>query len=295
MKDEIVIAEAFGKEVRIHAARTTAMCEEARIKHHCLPTSAAALGRIMTVTALMASDLKKDDETITVVFNGHGPAGTVLVNAKGNGDVKGFISDPSLYLVREDGHLAVGQAIGTNGTLTVTKDLGLKEPFSGMVKLQTGEVGEDFAYYFTVSEQTPSAVSVGVLVAPEGNVQAAGGMIIQMMPGAKSETVDACVAITSKLPPMSTMIESGMSIDDIIHKYFPDANILGHRDTRYHCGCIKEHYSEALATLKDSDLDELIEAGRPAEIVCQYCNTKYEFTPDELKEIKKEKCGTSVK
>ena len=295
MKDEIVIAEAFNGEVRIHAARTTAMCEEARNKHHCLPTSAAALGRIMTVTSIMASDLKNDDETITVVFNGHGPAGTVLVTAKGNGDVKGFISDPSLYLVREDGHLDVGRAVGTNGTLTVTKDLGLKEPFSGMVKLQTGEVGEDFAYYFTVSEQTPSAVSVGVLVAPEGNITAAGGMIIQMMPGASDDTVDKCVEITSKLPPMSTLIESGMATEDIIAKYFPDAKILGHRDTRYHCGCTKEHYSEALATLKESDLDELIAENKAAEIVCQYCNTKYTFSPEELKEIKKEKCGTSEK
>ncbi|MBE6109513.1 MAG: Hsp33 family molecular chaperone HslO, partial [Erysipelotrichaceae bacterium] len=187
MKDEIVIAQAMNGQVRIHAARTTALVEEARKAHHCMATSAAALGRVLSATAIMASDLKNPQEKITSVMNGHGPAGTVLAQADGAGNVRGFIGDPSLYLVREDGHLAVGQAIGTNGTLTVTKDLGLKEPFSGVAQIRSGEVGDDFAYYFAISEQTPSIVGVGVLVNPDGTIQASGGLFIQLMPGAKEE------------------------------------------------------------------------------------------------------------
>lgn len=294
MKDGIVIAQACGGQVRIHAARTTAMCEEGRRCHHCLATSAAALGRVMTVTAIMASDLKKPEETVTAVFNGHGPAGTVLVQAKGSGDVRGFISDPSVYLVREDGHLAVGKAIGTDGTLTVSRDLGLREPFTGMVRLQTGEVGEDFAYYFTVSEQTPSAVSVGVLVSPEGSVQAAGGMIIQMMPGASEEAVSFCERAAASMPPMTELIESGKTVEEIIRMFFPDAEILGSRDVRYRCGCSKEHYGDALAAIAAADLDEMIRDGRPAEIVCQYCGCRYLFSTEELKEIRDRKCGASA-
>ena len=169
MRKQIVIAEALGGSVRIHAVDTTDIVEEARKLHHCMATSAAALGRTLTVTAIMGSDLKNVYEKVTCIFNGHGPAGTVLAQADGSGNVKGFIGDPSIYLVREDGHLDVGKAIGTNGTLTVTRDMGLKDPFSGMVNIQTGEVGDDFAYYYAVSEQTPSVVNVGVLVNPDGS------------------------------------------------------------------------------------------------------------------------------
>lgn len=293
MKDEIVIAEACGGEVRIHAARMTEACETARSLHHCMPTSAAALGRVMTVTAIMASDLKKPTERITSVLNGGGPAGTVLVQADGEGNVRGFAANPSVYLVREDGHLAVGKAIGTDGTLTVTRDLGMREPFTGMVRLQTGEVGEDFAYYFAASEQTPSAVSVGVLVSPEGNVTAAGGMIFQLLPGAGEASVEFCEKVAASMPPMTELIEKGQTVEDMILSFFPDAEILDHRDVRFHCGCSHEHYGEALATISAADLEEMIQDGKPAEIVCQYCGTKYEFSMEELKEILKRKCGTS--
>lgn len=291
MKDEIVIAEACGGQVRIHAADTSAMCETARSLHHCLATSAAALGRVMTVTAIMASDLKNDEEKITSVINGHGPCGTVLAQAKGNGEVRGFVSDPSVYLVREDGHLAVGQAVGTNGTLTVIKDLGLKEPFSGIVRLRSGEIGEDYAYYFAISEQTPSVVSVGVLVEPEGNISFAGGMIFQLMPGASEEAIEKCEQVAEKLLPMTTLLREGKTPEDIIHTYFEDANILDHRDVWWNCPCSKEHYRDALSTISVKDLDEMIAEGKPVEIVCEYCGTKYSFTCDELKEIREASCG----
>ncbi|MCR5795267.1 MAG: Hsp33 family molecular chaperone HslO [Solobacterium sp.] len=285
MKDEIVIAQAFSKEIRIHAARMTGTVEQARIAHHCMPSSAAALGRTMTAAAIMASDLKNEDEKIVAVINGHGPAGTILVQAKGNGDVRGFISDPSVYYAREDGHLDVARTVGTDGTLTVIRDMGLKDTFSGVVKLQSGEIGEDFTYYFTVSEQTPSAVSVGVLVDPDGSVIAAGGLIIQLMPNASEEAVTLCEKAVASLRPATDLISEGYSPEEIIRMYFPDAEILGSRDVRWHCGCSREHYRKALSVLQDADLEEMIEDGKGAEITCQFCGNTYFFNTEDLKEI----------
>ena len=291
MKDEIVIAEALDGQVRIHAARTTDIVSEARELHHCLPTSAAALGRVLTVTAIMGSDLKNADEKTTSIFNGHGPAGTVLATADGAGNVKGFIANPNVYSVRTDGHLAVGDAIGTDGTLTVIRDMGLKEPFSGTVNLQTGEVGEDYAYYFTLSEQKPSVVSVGVLVDQNGGIRGAGGLIFQMIPYASEEAISACEQIVTKMRPVSALIDEGKTPEEIIKLYFPDADILEHKEIRWYCGCSHDHFKEALATLKDSDLQEMIDDGKGAEITCQYCSTKYVFTSEELEEVLKSKHG----
>lgn len=285
MKDEIVIAEACGGEIRIHAAVTTELAEQARLHHQCMPTSAAALGRTLTVTAVMASDLKNDEEKIVSVINGHGPAGTILAQAMGNGDVRGFIGDPNIYLAREDGHLDVGAAVGTDGTLTVTKDLGLKEPFSGVVRLQTGEIGQDFAYYYTISEQTPSLVGVGVLVEPDGHVSAAGGLIAQLLPGASEEAVEFAENVSRTMKPVSQLVKEGNSAEDIIRMYFPDAVILEKRDVRWHCGCSRERFMRSLALLNNDDLQEMIDDGRGAEIRCQYCGHYYNFDTEDLKLI----------
>lgn len=285
MKDEIVIAEACGGEIRIHAAVTTELAEQARLHHQCMPTSAAALGRTLTVTAVMASDLKNDEEKIVSVINGHGPAGTILAQAMGNGDVRGFIGDPNIYLAREDGHLDVGAAVGTDGTLTVTKDLGLKEPFSGVVRLQTGEIGQDFAYYYTISEQTPSLVGVGVLVEPDGHVSAAGGLIAQLLPGASEEAVEFAENVSRTMKPVSQLVKEGNSAEEIIRMYFPDAVILEKRDVRWHCGCSRERFMRSLALLNNDDLQEMIDDGRGAEIRCQYCGHYYNFDTEDLKLI----------
>lgn len=288
MNDEIVIAQALNGQIRIHAARTTKMCDDARTAHHCMPTSAAALGRVMTCAAIMASDLKNEEERITAVINGGGPAGTIIVQAYGNGDVRGFIGDPNLYMVREDGHLAVGAAVGNNGTLTITRDMGLKEPFRGVTELRTGEIGDDFTYYFAISEQTPSVVGVGVLVAPEGHVRAAGGLIYQLMPNASEEAIEYCENIAATQKPVSELIDSGMDLRDIIRTYFPDAEIQASKDVRFHCRCSRTSVRGALAVLKKADLEEMIRDGKGAELHCQYCNTFYSFTTDELKEILEE-------
>jgi len=188
MSEKIWIAEAVNEEVRIHAAKTTELVEEARRAHNLAPTSAAALGRTMTVTGLMASDLKSDEEHVDVRIDGHGPIGQVHVQADGKGNVRGYVDNPNVYLSREDGHLDVGAGVGTNGTLSVTRDMGLKEPFTGTVALQTGEIGDDFAYYYAISQQTPSVVAVGVLVDTDCTIAEAGGMIIELLPNASEET-----------------------------------------------------------------------------------------------------------
>lgn len=285
MKDEIVIADALDGQVRIRAARTTEMVEEARKVHHCMPTSAAALGRVMSATAIVASDLKDENEKITTVVNGHGPAGTILVQADGAGNVRGFIGDPNLYMKREDGHLAVGQAVGTNGTLTISRDMGLKEPYTGSVQLQTGEIGDDFAYYFAVSEQTPSVVSVGVLVDPDMSIEASGGLIYQLLPDAKEDAIEFCEKVVKEMKPISELIKEGNALEDIIKTYFPDAQILGHKDIRWHCGCSREKFRESIASLKDSDIQEMIDDGKGADITCQFCNSRYFYDTDELKKI----------
>ena len=260
-----------------------------------MPTSAAALGRVLTVTGLMASDLKDPEAKITSVFNGHGPAGTVLGQGDGAGHVRGFISDPNLYMVRKDGHLDVGKAVGTNGTLTVIKDLGLKEPFSGVVNLQTGEIGDDYAYYFALSEQVRSVVAVGVLVSPDNTVKAGGGMIYQLMPEATEDAIEYCEHAAKTMKPMTEMADSDMSVEQMILSVFPDAKILEHLPIQYYCGCSRDHYREALATLPMKDLKELVAENKPAEIVCQYCGKKYEYSPEELQKIVDEKvCGTSA-
>ncbi len=285
MKDGIVIAQAMDGQVRIHAARTTELVEEARLRHGCMPTSAAALGRTLTATAIMASDLKNPQEKVVAIINGHGPAGTILAQAKGNGDTRGFIGDPGLCFSREDGHLDVARAVGNNGTLTVVKDLGLKEPFSGVVQLQSGEIGIDFAYYYAISEQTPSIVGVGVLVETDGTVVAAGGFIAQLMPGASEEAIQACEKVSATMRPVSSMIHDGMELEEIIRLYFPDAVILEHKDVRWNCDCSRERFAAGIATLADDELRQMIADGKGAEVKCEYCGNVYLFDTADLEHI----------
>lgn len=185
MKDYLLKAVACNEHVRIYICSTTALVEEARTRFDLWPTASAALGRTLTVGSMMGSMLKSDKEQLTIRINGGGPIGTVLVDAYSDGHVRGFVSNPHIhYQYNDTGKLAVGIAVGKEGTLEVIKDMGMKENWSGAVALQSGEIGDDFAYYFTVSEQTPSAVSVGVLVDTDNHIISAGGLILQMMPDA---------------------------------------------------------------------------------------------------------------
>lgn len=285
MSNPFVIAEAMNGTVRIRAVKTTELVEEARILHDCYPTSCAALGRVLSIDAILASELKDPDAKAVVTINGHGEAGTIIAQASANGDVRGFIGNPHLYYVNEEtGKLDVGRIVGTQGTLHVTKDLGLKEPFTGVVELQTGEIGDDFSYYFAISEQTPSIVSVGVLVGKDG-VEAAGGMLIQLLPNATEETIEKLEEMAKTMKPISTYIQEGLLPKDIVKLLFEDATILEEREVRWHCGCSKENFATALSLIKEEDLVAMIEEDKQADITCQYCNQSYHFTEEELKEI----------
>ncbi|MCR5450793.1 MAG: Hsp33 family molecular chaperone HslO [Solobacterium sp.] len=286
MKDKIVIASAMNHMVRIHAACTTALCQEADRLHDMYATSCAALGRTMTAAALIASDLKSPEEHVTVSIDGKGPVGRISVQADGQGNVRGYVQDPHVYLFREsDRKLDVGRAVGTDGTLTVSRDMGLKEPFTGVVKLVSGEIANDFAYYFAISEQTPSVVALGVLVDTDGSVRSAGGMFIQLMPGAPEEVISAVEQIAANMKPMSAYIDAGMTPEAIISELFEEPEFMEEKPVQWNCDCSKEHFADALMLVSEEDLLSLIEEDHGAETVCQFCSKKYQFNEAELREI----------
>ena len=285
-KNPLVIAEAFNAQVKIRIANTTALVEKARKLHDCWPTSCAALGRVLTVNAIMASELKDRKARCISTIHGGGEAGTIVAQASGKLETRGFISNPHLYYSKPNStKLDVGRIVGTEGTLTVSKDLGLKEPFTGVVELQTGEIGEDYAYYFAISEQIPSLVSVGVLVDVDASVKAAGGLIIQLLPDAKEEVIQKVEALAQTMKPISTYIDEGLSCKEIVSTLFEDAHFLDEREITWHCHCSKEHFATALALIQKEELEIMIQVDHGAEVTCQYCGKQYTFNEEELKEI----------
>lgn len=294
MKDILVKAIACNGKVRIYTCTTTNLVEEARLQHDMWPTSTAALGRVLSVGVMMGSMLKSEKEKLTIQINGGGPLGTIMVDAYSDGNVRGFVGDPHQMLTYNDtGKLAVGLVVGNNGTLKVIKDLSLKNDFTGTVALQTGEIGDDFAYYFTVSEQTPSAVSVGVLVDTDNHVIASGGIIIQMMPDASDDDISVVEKVIQAIKPVSNLVQSGMDAKEIALSLFDDIEIVEQRDCALHCDCGHDRFYAALSTLSNQDLIEMKEEEHGCEVVCQFCNKIYRFDEaalDSILEFKKS-CG----
>lgn len=294
MKDTLVRAVACNRKVRVLACTTTNLCEEARKLHDLWPTSAAALGRVLSMAAMMGCMEKEDKHKVTIQINGGGPIGTVMADGCGNGDVRGFVADPHQYLKYNDTNkLAVGVVVGTDGYLKVTRNIGMKENFTSQIKLVSGEIGDDFAYYYTVSEQTPSAVSVGVLVDVDNSVKSAGGLIIQIMPDALEEDIVKAEKAVANLKPVSTMVDEGMDAVMIAQSLFDDLEILDQKDLHWHCGCSRERFKAALTTLPKEDLLEMLNNDHGCEATCEYCNTSYQFDEEDLKLILefKEACG----
>ena len=208
MKDQLLKALVLNEHVRLYIVRTTDLVQEAQDRFDLYPCACAALGRTLSVASMMGAMLKSEEEMLSITINGHGPIGSIVVDAYANGNVRGFVSNPHVedVLIRP-GKLNVGAVVGTHGTLTVTKDLSMEENFSGSVELQSGEIGDDFAYYFTLSEQTPTAVSCGVLIGTDGRVASAGAMILQMLPDATETDISICEHVLEGLKPMSTLIQ----------------------------------------------------------------------------------------
>lgn len=286
MSDYIVRGIAANGTVRAFAARTTETVAEARERHFTYPVVTAALGRLLTAGAMMGSMMKGDKDLITLTVKGDGPIGNMTVTADSYGNVKGFPGNPSVDIpLKYAGKLDVGAAVG-NGTMNIVMDLGLTDPYNGTVELQTGEIGDDLAYYFTVSEQTPSAVGLGVMVDTDSSVKHAGGFIIQIMPDVEEETIAALEKKISETSPVTTLMEEGMTPEMILEHILGDLDleITEKEDVRFHCNCSKERVSEALATINKADLQEMIDEGEDIEVKCFFCNTAYKFTVDELKE-----------
>ncbi|MBC2580291.1 Hsp33 family molecular chaperone HslO [Clostridium sp. DJ247] len=288
MKDKLVHATAQNGEIRIVAAITTELVDEGVRIHQCAPTAAAALGRMLTAGSLMGAMLKSPKDVITLQISGGGLAKGVVVTAYADASVKGYIGNPTVDLPENDkGKLDVGGAIGKNGNLVIIRDMGLREPYVGQVPIYTGEIGDDLAYYFTVSEQTPSAVGLGVLVDTDLSIKAAGGFIVQMMPGANELVADLLTYRLNEIPSITDMITKGMSIEEILNYIFEDMDLKILEDTtpNYKCDCTREKVERALLSIGQKDLQELYDEGKEEELKCHFCNKSYMFTNDDIGEM----------
>lgn len=283
--DKLVIATAHSGDIRIIGATTTELVGEAVKIHNCAATAAAALGRMLTAGSLMGAMLKSEKDALTLQISGGGEAKGVVVTAHADASVKGYIGNPSADLpLNEKGKLDVGGAIGTAGNLTVIRDMGLREPYVGQVPIYTGEIGDDLAYYYTASEQTPSAVALGVLVNPDLTIKAAGGFIIQMMPGAEELLADMVNYRVQEIPSVTELITKGMSIVDILNYIFEnmDLKIIGEMVPEYKCDCSRERVEKALISIGKKDLEEIYSEGKTEELKCHFCNKAYLFSHEEI-------------
>jgi len=284
MKDTLTRGMVLNNDVRVFCCRTTALVQDAVNKHDLWPTSAAALGRVLSVGCMMGSMLKSDKEKIEIQIDGQGQLGQIVVDAYNGGFVRGYVQNGQVYQVREEDHkLDVGGCVGTNGFLRVVKDMGMKQPFVSEVDLQSGEIGDDFAYYFMVSEQTPSAVSVGVLVDTDLSIKSAGGLIFQMMPGASEESIRIIEDIVRNIKPISQLLLEYDEPKDIINALFDDYEELSSSELSFRCECSREKFESVLKTLPTEDLQTMIDEDHGCEVKCIFCGSTYNFSEDELK------------
>ena len=291
MKDYVVRAVAAGGEVRAFACTTKHLVEEARLHHDSLPVATAALGRLLSAGSMMGLMMKGENDRLTLQIKGDGPIGGLIVTADSKARVKGYVYNPDVELpLKSEGKLDVGAAVGS-GVLTVIRDMGLKEPYVGRTNLITGEIAEDLTYYFASSEQVPSVVALGVLVDRDYSVKRAGGFIIQLMPGASDETIDA---IEKKIPMVTSvtgMLDEDMTPEEILTFILQDLNveITDRTETSFCCDCNKERVEQVLISIGEKELTSLYEEDKPVEVCCQFCGKKYEFSTEEIGNLLK--CG----
>ena len=287
MKDYVLRATAGDGQVRAFVATTRNMVETARDLHKTSKVATAALGRTLTATSMMGLMMKNDGDKITVIIKGGGPIGSILATANSKGIVKGYVDNPNVVVEDyENGKLNVAAAVGSEGTVRVTKDLGLREPYNGSYPMVSGEIAQDLTYYFAVSEQTPSVVALGVLTKEE-EVEYAGGFIVQLMPDATEETISKLESNVANLDSITNMLKEGKTPEDILNIVLDGLNpqILDKCDVGFECECSKERVEGVLISIGQHQLAEMIEEDKKAEIGCQFCNTKYMFNEDELKAI----------
>ncbi|WP_424768650.1 Hsp33 family molecular chaperone HslO [Paenibacillus sp. sgz302251] len=284
LKDVLVRGTAWDGKIRVFAARTTQLVDEARRRHGTYPTATAALGRTLTAGAIMGAMLK-GKEKLTIQVKGDGPVGQIMVDANADGEVRGYVDHPQVHLPSNaKGKLDVAGAVGRSGHIHIIKDLGMKEPYRGSVPIISGELGEDFTYYFAVSEQTNSAVGLGVLVGEDNAVIHAGGYVIQLMPGITDAEITRLEQAISMMPPLTALLDQGETPEGLLRWLVGDDDLQIHdtMDLKFHCPCSVERMERTLVSLGEHELEQIIEEDGKAEVVCQFCNEAYTFERPQL-------------
>lgn len=286
MNDYLVRALSASKNLRLLAVTGKDLVAEAQERHDTWSASSAVLGRTLLGAVLLAAADLKGKQELTVRLLGNGPVGATVVTAQSDLTVKGYIQNNHIALpAKEDGHIDVKKAVG-QGWLQVTKDLGLKQPYTGEVPIVSGEIAEDFTYYLAKSEQVPSAVGLSVFVNPNNTIGAAGGFLLQALPGATDEELKEAEERIKELPQLSSAFLDGMTPEDLAKKILgDDLKILETAPVKYYCDCSKEKYAKLLATLKPAQLEAMIKEDHGAELVCNFCGDKYQFSEDELRDV----------
>ena len=288
MKDQIIKFLAYDGKISVVCAQTTNLVEEARKIHDLSPLATATMGRVLTITSLIGAEMKNKTDKLTIQIKGNGPIGKIVAVANNMPHVKACITDPHIDLpLNEFGKLDVGGAVGNQGFINVIKDIGLKEPYIGISPLTSGEIADDFANYFQISEQKQTAVALGVLVDKDG-VRSSGGYIISPMPDATEEEITKIEQSIFQAGAISKMLDNNLTLKEIAQKITGDKNIKvidASIEPKYECGCNKTKFADGLMTLGKKQLTELIEEDEKAEIQCQFCNKKYNFSKNELIEI----------
>ena len=288
MADYLIRGTAANDFVRAFAVTSAAVTETARKAHDLSPVASAALGRTLAAALMMGADMKNENDVLTIQFLGDGPIGGITATANSRGEVKGFVNNPSVILPpNEFGKLDVGGAVG-RGSLQVLKDIGLKEPYAGQVDIQNGEIAQDLTYYFAVSEQVPSVVSLGVLTdRTDYSIRCAGGYIIQLMPGCPEDIIPQLEQACISAPPVTEMLKDGMTPETILEKLLGplDFRVMDRMPVAFRCDCSRQRVEKALIALGQKEIRSLIAEGKPVTLNCHFCNTDYTFSVDELIDI----------
>ena len=290
MNDYLVRGMTMDGFVKMVAIRSTEIVRRAAEIHNTTPNATAALGRCLTAASMMGNMQKVENGSMTLQVRGGGPIGTITVVSDAEGNVRGCVTEPHVPLVEKfPGKLDVGATVGTDGTLTVIRDLQMKEPYIGSTELISGEIGDDITAYFAQSEQTPTACALGVLVDRDSSVKVAGGYIIQLLPGAPDEVIDVLEAGIQRAGAVTKMLEGGMTPEEILTEVCGDLGVLffENEPVCYKCYCSRERVTAALISLGRKELEEIAAEGKTFPVECQFCDTVYEFTPGDIEEILK--------
>ena len=288
MKDYLVRGMTMDGFVKAVAIRSTETVRRGAEIHGTTPNATAAFGRCLTAASMMGNMQKVENGSMTMQVRGGGPIGTITVVSDPEGNVRGCVTEPKVPLVEKfPGKLDVGATVGTDGTLTIIRDLQMKEPYVGSTPLVSGEIGDDVTAYFAQSEQTPTACALGVLVDRDLSVKVAGGYLVQLLPGAPDEIIDKLEAGIQRAGAVTPMLEAGMTPEDILGQVCGDLGVLFFepQEVQYKCYCSRHRVESALISLGRKELGEIAEEGKPFDVECQFCDTVYTFSPEEIREL----------